>query len=206
MFDLEERALLSTFTVTNGLDSGSGSLRAAIGAAVANGGSNVVAYTQGVTETQLSSGPLILPAGTEITIEGYLANGFYVPATINGGGTSDFLAEGAGDNIVLEGLSLTGFGSSTAISIGGTSSTLTEFDTNTTGTGSSPTGIGALIESSDTLVSDGGNSDTNLSTGWDIVGGAVADASRICRWTYSKTIPLRSTTGSEQVPPCSLPI
>jgi hypothetical protein len=48
---LEDRTLPSTFTVTNLLDSGTGSLRAAIAAANANPGANVVNFAQGLQGT-----------------------------------------------------------------------------------------------------------------------------------------------------------
>lgn len=48
---LEERALLTTFTVTNLLDSGAGSLRAAVSAANSNPGADTVNFQAGLTGT-----------------------------------------------------------------------------------------------------------------------------------------------------------
>jgi hypothetical protein len=56
---LEDRTVLSTFTVANLADSGSGSLRAAIAAANANAGHDVIAFTAGLSGTViLTSGEL----------------------------------------------------------------------------------------------------------------------------------------------------
>ena len=71
---LEDRTLLSTFTVTNTADSGSGSLRYEINQADSAGGANTIAFSSLFNTPQtitLTSGQLTLSdtTGTE-TIEG----------------------------------------------------------------------------------------------------------------------------------------
>ncbi len=72
---LEDRRLLSTFTVTNTADSGTGSLRWAVGQANSAGGADTIDFDSTVFNTPrtitLTSGPLVLDitSGTE-TISG----------------------------------------------------------------------------------------------------------------------------------------
>ena len=76
---LEDRTLPSTFTVTNLLDTGAGSLRAAVSAANANPGADVIDFT--------TTGTITLTSG-ELDITDSL--------TINGPGASALAVSGAG--------------------------------------------------------------------------------------------------------------
>lgn len=70
---LEDRSLLSTFTVLNLADSGNGSLRAAILAADVNPGPDVIRFAQNVQGTiALSTGELLIDS--DLTIKGPGAN------------------------------------------------------------------------------------------------------------------------------------
>ncbi len=65
---LEDRTVPTTFTVANGLDSGAGSLRAAIALADANPGADTINFAAGVNSVTLTSGELLL--STDVTIAG----------------------------------------------------------------------------------------------------------------------------------------
>src|SRR5438552_195513 len=79
---LEDRTLLSIFTVTNLADSGSGSLRAAIEAANTNPGADVIKFAGGLKGTIiLSSTNGELSVTDDLTIDGPGAN----QLTVSGG-------------------------------------------------------------------------------------------------------------------------
>ena len=64
---LESRTMLSTFTVTNTQDSGTGSLRDAIAQANAHSGADKIAFASAVTGTiLLTSGPLTITDDVKI--------------------------------------------------------------------------------------------------------------------------------------------
>ncbi|MFO0907148.1 MAG: choice-of-anchor Q domain-containing protein [Isosphaeraceae bacterium] len=80
---LEGRALLATFTVTNGNDSGAGSLRAALLLADQNGGADTIDFAPSVAQVSLTSGRLqinsdltILGPSSGVTITRTSANTF----------------------------------------------------------------------------------------------------------------------------------
>ena len=97
---LEARALLSTITVTNDDDSGSGSLRAALGSAVA--GETIKFAPSAYGTITLSSGPLEVT--TSVTIDGPGPN----KVTINGNDTYQDLVVDANVTATISGLTITG--------------------------------------------------------------------------------------------------
>jgi fibronectin-binding autotransporter adhesin len=97
---LESRALLSTFTVTNDADSGSGSLRAALGSAVAGETIKFAASAYGTI--MLSSGPLEITSS--VAIEGPGAS----KVAINGSNAHQDLVAEAGVTATISGLTITG--------------------------------------------------------------------------------------------------
>ena len=105
---LEDRRLLSTFTVTDTADSGTGSLRDEIGLANAAAGANTIDFDPTVFATAqtitLTSGQLDLSntSGTE-TITGPAAG-----VTVSGGGTSRVFQVDAGVTASISGLTITG--------------------------------------------------------------------------------------------------
>ena len=121
---LEERQLLSNYTVKNANDSGPGSLRDAITKADFNGGSNVIdfAITSGGIQTIVLGSPLPT-LDDAITIDGYSQNGSQSNTTPDGTnaklaiqilGTNLGAAQGFGliinsPNVVIDGLTLSGF-------------------------------------------------------------------------------------------------
>src|SRR5271157_3382689 len=116
---LEDRRLLSTFTVTNTADSGTGSLPWAIGQANLTGGAETItfdptAFASAQTIT-LTGGRLELSdtSGTE-TITGPAAG-----VTVSGGGTSQVFQVDSGVTAEIDGLTVTG-GNGGAISNFGT--------------------------------------------------------------------------------------
>jgi hypothetical protein len=97
---MEHRALLSTLTVTNTHDSGSGSLRAAISGAASGDTINFAHALDGKTIV-LSSGELAI--GTSVDIEGPGANRL----SISGGGASRvFDVTTSGLNVTISGLTI----------------------------------------------------------------------------------------------------
>ena len=105
---LEDRWLLSTFTVTNTADSGTGSLRNEIGLANSTAGANVVDFSSTVFNTPLTitltGGQLELnnKIGTE-TITGPAAG-----VTVSGGGTNRVFQVDNGVTATLSGLTISG--------------------------------------------------------------------------------------------------
>jgi len=65
---LEDRRVMAAFTVTNGLDSGEGSLRAAVALANADTVHDTILFAPGVNAVTLTSDQLTL--STEVTIAG----------------------------------------------------------------------------------------------------------------------------------------
>src|SRR4051794_36169718 len=65
---LEDRTLLSTIAVVNGLDDGVGSLRAAVALANADSDADIINFAPGVTAVTLTTDQLTL--ATDITITG----------------------------------------------------------------------------------------------------------------------------------------
>jgi hypothetical protein len=97
---LEVRALLSTITVTNDADNGSGSLRAALQSAVAG---DTIDFARSAYGTiTLSSGPLEVT--TNVTIDGPGAKNL----TINGNNTYQDLVVEAGVTATVSGVTFTG--------------------------------------------------------------------------------------------------
>jgi Right handed beta helix region len=96
---LEARALLSTITVMNDNDSGSGSLRAALGSAVA--GDTIKFAPSAYGTITLSSGPL--EVATSVTIDGPGAG----KVAINGNNTYQDLAVLANVTATISGLTIT---------------------------------------------------------------------------------------------------
>ncbi len=107
---LEARTLLSTITVTNDSDSSAGSLRAALGAAVAGETINFAPSAYGTIT--LSSGPL--EVATSVTIQGPGPK----KVTINGDNAFEDLAVDANVTATISGLTFTG-GQVPASSYGG---------------------------------------------------------------------------------------
>ncbi len=107
---LEARTLLSTITVTNDSDSGAGSLRAALGAAVAGETINFAPSAYGTIT--LSSGPL--EVATSVTIQGPGPK----KVKINGNNSFEDLSVNANVTATVSGLTFTG-GEVPASSYGG---------------------------------------------------------------------------------------
>ena len=105
---LEDRRLMSTFTVTNTADSGAGSLRYEIGLANSNSGASTIDFDSTVFDTALTitltSGQLELSntSGTE-TITGPAAG-----VTVSGGGLSRVFQVDANVTASISGLTITG--------------------------------------------------------------------------------------------------
>src|SRR5262245_16823468 len=99
---LEDRTVPSTFTVANLADSGSGSLRAAIAAANANPGADVIAFTAGLSGTvTLTSGELGITDG--VHIDGPGAGRL----AVSGNDTSRVFQIGSGVAVDIDGLTVT---------------------------------------------------------------------------------------------------
>ena len=96
---MEHRTLLSTLTVMNNHDSGSGSLRAAIAVATSGDTINFSSKLKGETIT-LTSGPLTL--GVNLTIDGLGAN----KLTVSGGGTEGVFVVSAGVTATIDNLTI----------------------------------------------------------------------------------------------------
>ena len=121
---LEERQLLSTFTVKNTSDGGSGSLRDAITQADLNGGANLInfAITGGGIQTIIPGSPLPT-LDDAITIDGYSQSGSQPNTAPDGSnaklaiqllGTNLGAAQGFGlvinsPGVVIDGLAISGF-------------------------------------------------------------------------------------------------
>ncbi len=106
MMELEGRALLSTLTVSNTSDSESGSLRAAIAQANADGGGDTIVFSSLFNSRQtiaLSSGELQLTHRGTTTIQGPGAN----LLTVSGGGTTRVF-DVEGSSVALSGMTITG--------------------------------------------------------------------------------------------------
>ena len=108
---LETRALLSTLTVTNDNDSGTGSLRYELGAAHAGDSINFAPSAYGTIN--LTSGPL--QVATSVNIKGPGAN----KVTVNGGGKSTVFDVQNGVTATISGLTVTGGVADLPTSIGG---------------------------------------------------------------------------------------
>ena len=103
---LEGRALLSTLTVSNINDSGSGSLRAAVTQANADAGGDTIVFSSMFNSAQrikLTSGELELSGGATTTIQGPGAN----LLTVSGGGASRVFDVESG-SLSLSGMRITG--------------------------------------------------------------------------------------------------
>ena len=96
---MEERTLLSTLTVINKNDSGSGSLRAAI-AAAASGDTIDFAHSLTGQTIKLTSGELTI--AKSLTIDGLGAG----QLTVSGGGTSRVIDIASGADVTLSGLTI----------------------------------------------------------------------------------------------------
>ena len=108
---LESRALLSTLTVTNDNDSGSGSLRGALAAAVA--GDSIQFAKSAFGTITLSSGPLEVQTGVKIKGPGAKK------VTINGNNTFQDLLVAANVTASVSGLTITGGKGGTGFGYGG---------------------------------------------------------------------------------------
>jgi hypothetical protein len=99
---LEDRALPSTFAVTNLLDSGPGSLRDEIQQANMNPGADTVVFKHGLNGTiPLTSGELLIT--DSVTINGLGAD----KISVSGGGTSRVLEVAASLDVSVSGLTIT---------------------------------------------------------------------------------------------------
>jgi hypothetical protein len=96
---MEDRTLLSTLTVINNNDSGSGSLRAAITTAASGDTINFAKSLKGQSIT-LASGPLTL--GVNLTIDGLGAE----ELTVSGGGTEGAFLVAAGVSATIDNLTI----------------------------------------------------------------------------------------------------
>jgi hypothetical protein len=96
--ELEDRALPSTFTVSNTDDSGPGSLRAAIAAANVSPGADTIVFADGLRGTiKLTSGELAIT--DSVAIQGPGADAL----TVSGGGTSRvFNISGTGTAVIID--------------------------------------------------------------------------------------------------------
>ena len=95
---LEERSLLSTLTVSNGLDGGSGSLRQAIADAAPG---DTITFDKNVHRITLTSGELGITQ--DLDIEGPGAN----KLTISGNDSSRVFDISAGATVTIAGLTIT---------------------------------------------------------------------------------------------------
>lgn len=115
---LEDRLAPAAFVVTNTADSGTGSLRAAIDAANAAGGSNTITFAPAVagqtitasandTNHPFAFGPtaFVIAKGDNLTIAGDPA---LAGITLSGGGIHRLFAVYAGASLTVENLTLTG--------------------------------------------------------------------------------------------------
>ena len=99
---LEDRALPSTFSVTNLADSGPGSLPQAILSANAQAGSDVIDFASGLAGTiTLTSGPLNITDGLMVTGPGA------AQLAVSGNDASQVFLINSGVSAVLDGLSIT---------------------------------------------------------------------------------------------------
>ena len=98
---LEDRTLLSTFSVTNLADSGPGSLRAAITAANTSPGADVINFAPGLHGTITLSSELSVT--DDLTIDGPSAN----QLTVSGGNaTRVFHVSGSSTHLAIDGLTI----------------------------------------------------------------------------------------------------
>jgi hypothetical protein len=97
---LEERTVPSTFTVSNFKDSGAGSLRAAITAANANPGADVITFSKNNGTVTLTSGQLTIT--DSLTIDGPGAN----RVTVSGNNAGRVFAVAAGATVTMSGLTI----------------------------------------------------------------------------------------------------
>lgn len=93
---------LAILTVTNGLDSGAGSLRQAIASAVAG---DTITFASGITTVTLSSGELSL--AQSLTIDGDLDNNGTADVVIDANYSSRVLSITSGSTVTLDGLVIT---------------------------------------------------------------------------------------------------
>jgi hypothetical protein len=99
---LEDRTVPSTFTVHNLADSGAGSLRAAVTAANANPGADVIAFDHGLRGTvALTSGELGITDGLEIDGQGAGR------LAVSGSDVSRVFQIGSGVAVSIDGLTVT---------------------------------------------------------------------------------------------------
>jgi len=105
---LEDRRLLSTFTVTNTADSGTGSLRYEIGLANSNAGANTIAFDA----TFFSTPQTITLAGTQLELSNTSGTetitGPAAGVTVSGGGLSRVFQVDAGVSASISGLTISG--------------------------------------------------------------------------------------------------
>ena len=98
---LEDRTVLSSFTVVNNLDSGAGSLRQAVLDANSAGGSNSISFAASVKKITLTSGELAISNNLEIDGPGAKK------LTISGNNASRIFDVQAGTDVSIEGLTIT---------------------------------------------------------------------------------------------------
>lgn len=174
---LEERRLLSTFTVSSIADSGVGSLRQAINDANGSpnsGGPDVIAFSTGSGRIDLQS---LLPDITEpVVIDGRSAPGFGSTPIIqiDGGGTTAGLAYGlhiTGGNSTVQGLVLTGFAGSAILTdtAGGNTIIGNYIGVGPDGTTQQANAIGVQFSSSDNVIGGLAALDRNIISGNNIV-------------------------------------
>ena len=175
---LEDRRLLSTFTVTNNASGGAGSLPYEIGLANTAGGANTIVFgsffntpqtiTLGGTQLELST------ANGSVTITGPAAG-----VTVSGGGASRVFQIDGGVTASISGLTITGG--------------------NTTGSG------GGLANFGTTSLTDctvSGNSAANYSYGGGLYNGGTLTMTNC---TVSGNSTGNSTTGTAACPPGAFP-
>jgi hypothetical protein len=98
---LENRMVLSSFTVVNNLDSGPGSLRQAVLDANSAGGSNSISFANSVRKITLTSGELTI--SNDLEIDGPGAKRL----TISGNNSSRVFDVQSGTTVLIEGLTIT---------------------------------------------------------------------------------------------------
>jgi hypothetical protein len=98
---LEDRTVLSSFTVVNNLDSGAGSLRQAVLDANSAGGSNSISFAGSVKKITLTSGELTIANNLEIDGPGAKK------LTISGNNASRVFDVQSGADVTIEGLTIT---------------------------------------------------------------------------------------------------
>lgn len=168
---LEGRTLLSTYTVTNANDSGSGSLRQAILDANAHGGADTIAFAIGSGAKTINLAKALPSLGDALTLDASTQPGYAGKplVTLNGAGAG--AADGlkiTGSGVHVRGLVINRFGGSGILVLGKGSNRIANCYIGTDGTGSAAApnaAHGVILQSPNNLVGGSRAADRNVISG-----------------------------------------